>query len=420
MTEHKDQNGELRGFANLQILIILTYTFRAVMANYEQHGFRLFEEVSNFIESRVYHDKKNYFTLVGMFLLILFPIMSFAIEKLATTGFNRVILYFLIVSNMLLLLIYPIFVSFQVESPPLLAMYMTMVSTALLLKLISFHHVYHDNRILKRRFDKLGKTKDGADFNLFNLPKEVYEEAIKYPNNLTLSHFVSYLISPTCCYQLIYPRWGKRRISFILIRLIEFILANVGIVYLYYQYIIPVCQESTVHFKEHNYFMVLQNTLKISIPAAYLWLLFFYSFFHSYLNFFAELTQFGDRRFYEDWWNAKNLQEYWRKWNHPIHNFLIRHIYYTFRRRKISKSLCLLLTFLISAAAHEYLIIGVFRVCNMIAFTIMIINVPLMILQAKLRKIFSPNVNNISFWFGYLIIGQPFGILFCYYQFNLK
>ena len=139
--------------------------------------------------------------------------------------------------------------------------------------------------------------------------------------------------------------------------------------------------------REGNYFRVFYLTLTISVPAAYGWLIMFYSFFHSYLNLWGELTRFGDRRFYSDWWNAGNLSEYWRKWNFPIHNFLIRHIYYPLRRRQVNKAASLLITFLISAAAHEYIIIGVFRVVNFIAFTLMLVNVPLMIIQNKFKNV---------------------------------
>ena len=53
----------------------------------------------------------------------------------------------------------------------------------------------------------------------------------------------------------------------------------------------------------------------MAVPASYFWLVIFYSTFHVWLNFLAELSQFADRRFYSDWWNAGNLSEYWRKWN---------------------------------------------------------------------------------------------------------
>lgn len=40
----------------------------------------------------------------------------------------------------------------------------------------------------------------------------------------------------------------------------------------------------------------------LQVPNHLLWLMFFYWFFHSSLNFTAELLRFGDREFYKDWW----------------------------------------------------------------------------------------------------------------------
>ena len=58
----------------------------------------------------------------------------------------------------------------------------------------------------------------------------------------------------------------------------------------------------------------------------------------------------------------------------------MRHVYYPLRRRHISKPLALFITFFTSAVGHEYLMIGIIRDVNFIAFTIMIVNVPIMIL----------------------------------------
>ncbi len=149
----------------------------------------------------------------------------------------------------------------------------------------------------------------------------------------------------------------------------------------------PIARDSLEHFKNKDYLKILGDTLHMSVPAAYLWLLFFYAFFHSYMNFWGELTYFADRRFYHDWWNAGDLSEYWRKWNFPIHSFLMRHIYYPLRRRNTHKALSLFLTFFISAVAHEYLMIGIIRDVNFIAFTIMIVNVPIMVLQHELKEV---------------------------------
>jgi hypothetical protein len=37
----------------------------------------------------------------------------------------------------------------------------------------------------------------------------------------------------------------------------------------------------------------------VQIPNLYIWLLFFYSFFHCWLNMLAEVLRFGDREFYQ-------------------------------------------------------------------------------------------------------------------------
>jgi len=145
-----------------------------------------------------------------------------------------------------------------------------------------------------------------------------------------------------------------------------------------------------------------------------MWLIMFYLIFHCFTNFFAELTRFADRRFYSDWWNAGDLAEYWRKWNHPIHHWLIRHIYFPLIRRKFSPDSAKLLTFLFSAVAHEYVAVGTFRVFNCVSFMVMMVNIPLISLQKALKPVISKKYNNIIFWLSYAIIGQPFVLLMCY------
>ena len=44
-------------------------------------------------------------------------------------------------------------------------------------------------------------------------------------------------------------------------------------------------------------------------------------------NVYAELSGFEDRQFYQDFWNSTNFDEYSRKWNKLVHEFLYRHYY---------------------------------------------------------------------------------------------
>jgi diacylglycerol O-acyltransferase 1 len=205
------------------------------------------------------------------------------------------------------------------------------------------------------------------------------------------------------------------RKSFFAKRFFELFLGHLFGAYLIAQHMVPTAQAGAQAIAVGDYLEVLTETLNLAVPAAYMWLTIFYCLFHSYLNMWAELTRFGDRRFYSDWWNANNLSEYWRKWNHPIHNWLIRHVYYPLRRRKFSSTLCILVTFTVSAAFHEFLIVGIFSVVNFIAFILMMINVPAMILQRQLKNVISGNTNNTLFWLSYVILGQPFGVIFIFY-----
>jgi sterol O-acyltransferase len=36
--------------------------------------------------------------------------------------------------------------------------------------------------------------------------------------------------------------------------------------------------------------------------------------------------RFADRNFYDDWWNSSSFDQFARKWNKPVHEFLLRHV----------------------------------------------------------------------------------------------
>jgi len=87
---------------------------------------------------------------------------------------------------------------------------------------------------------------------------------------------------------------------------------------------------------------------------------------------------FADRQFYEDWvsfprfsipcrplstgfqWNSTSWDEFARKWNKPVHTFLLRHVYSATRKSyRISKASAMFVTFLVSALAHELVMVVV-------------------------------------------------------------
>lgn len=65
----------------------------------------------------------------------------------------------------------------------------------------------------------------------------------------------------------------------------------------------------------------------MALPNSVAWVIMFFACFEYLLNILAELTFFADRQFYKEWWNCKELGEYWRLWNLPVHNWFVRHCY---------------------------------------------------------------------------------------------
>jgi hypothetical protein len=55
----------------------------------------------------------------------------------------------------------------------------------------------------------------------------------------------------------------------------------------------------------------LGELLRLAIPSTFVWLITFYVYFHCTLNLFAEITRFGDRLFFKDWWNCTSFSRYW-------------------------------------------------------------------------------------------------------------
>jgi diacylglycerol O-acyltransferase-1 len=166
-----------------------------------------------------------------------------------------------------------------------------------------------------------------------------------------------------------------------------------------------------------NYFALLERLLKLSLPNLYLWLLMFFSFFHCFLNIMAELMRFGDRNFYRDWWNSLTLGEYWRLWNLPVHNWILRHLYGPLRSVGLDGGQSIYGVFFVSAFAHEYIISGSCHVFNVVAFFGMFGQAPMVVRMEWYKKFFSETqIGNVIFWVTFCIIGQPIAVMIYSYQ----
>merc|ERR1711988_10316 len=143
----------------------------------------------------------------------------------------------------------------------------------------------------------------------------------------------------------------------------------------------------------------------MAIPNLLVWLCMFYSLFHCWLNILAEVTFFGDRLFYKAWWNATRLDQYWRLWNLPVHNWLVRHAFFPALHAGLSKTQAMLVVFLLSAMLHEVLVSVPCRVIRMWAFLGMLAQMPLIWITKWLdRKMKGSQIGNVIFWVSFCVV----------------
>jgi len=225
----------------------------------------------------------------------------------------------------------------------------------------------------------------------------------EYPNNVNFSSFCYFLFVPTLCYEVEYPRTERIRWWYAIKEFIQYIGCILIDCVIFVQFLLPV-------FRENNHF-ILYDLLRIALPSFTIWLIGFYGIFHCLLNSAAEVLRFADRQFYLDWWNAEKLDEFWRKWNLIVHEWLLRHVYLeTIHSGKASKKTAVILTFFVSALMHEIAFIMGFQVIRPWLFLGMLVQVPLMLLSQLIVSILPPESRrrwgNIYVWCS-LFFGQP-------------
>ncbi|CAG11944.1 unnamed protein product, partial [Tetraodon nigroviridis] len=244
---------------------------------------------------------------------------------------------------------------------------------------------------------------------------------VSYPGNLTLRDMYYFVFAPTLCYELNFPRSPNIRMSFLLRRLCEMLFFTQLLVALTQQWMVPIIRSSMKPLEDMDMSRMAERLLRLAVPNHLLWLMFFYWFFHSSMNFTAELLRFGDRQFYNDWWNSETVTYFWQNWNIPVHKWCLRHFYKPLLRRGFSKIVSQSAVFFLSAFFHEYLVSVPLRMFRLWAFMGMIAQwkvgfdnidsshhqIPLAWFVGRFLR---GNYGNAAVWIS-IIIGQPFAVL---------
>ena len=240
--------------------------------------------------------------------------------------------------NLAVALVYPIVVINTMDCALVSSILACGSYTIIVLKLISYIQVNKWCRVISRRRFLINSQMDGnGDFfwkkrmkTVMNITEAKKEEAdmttsstsgqtVNWPDNLTVRDLLYFMLAPTLCYELNFPKTDRIRKFFLLRRALEVILGTNLLMALIQQWIVPNVIHSLVPFHSLNWGLTIERLLKLALPNHVIWLIFFYIYFHSFLNTVGELLNFGDRDFYHDWWNSPNLSSFWQNWNLPVH-----------------------------------------------------------------------------------------------------
>lgn len=198
------------------------------------------------------------------------------------------------------------------------------------------------------------------------------KEGVYYPRNVNLANFAYFVVAPTLVYETSYPRTRCVRKRYVAMYSVEVLFCAVIEYVLVRQFSIPIMLAGAKTDR------LWWFCIKLALPSFITWLVMFWMIFHCFLSIIAELTRFADRQFYREWWNATTIQQFWRTWNMPVHEWCVRHLYAeAVKLHHVSPEAAAFGTFLTSALLHEYVCAVAFGMIRPYMFCGMLVQVPL-------------------------------------------
>ncbi|KAJ3657088.1 hypothetical protein Zmor_016117 [Zophobas morio] len=172
------------------------------------------------------------------------------------------------------------------------------------------------------------------------------------------SNFFYFLFAPTLIYRDNYPRTNKINWKFVCRCFLE-----CTSVLFTYSFVLEAAYPSPERLIQKYTLSELVMTIAEVVPYGTLVILGnFVLILHSVQNLFAEITRFGDRLFYSDWWNEHSFVTWLAKWNLLVRDWFYYYVYRDFKQHIYdSTSVAIFGVLLVSSMAHDYAMFCCFR-----------------------------------------------------------
>lgn len=92
---------------------------------------------------------------------------------------------------------------------------------------------------------------------------------VQYPDNLSLKDLFYFLLAPTLCYELNFPRTDRIRKRFLIKRILEVLIGINIVMALFQQWMIPSVQNSLVPFSNMEFTKATERLLKLAVSLFF-------------------------------------------------------------------------------------------------------------------------------------------------------
>lgn len=232
-----------------------------------------------------------------------------------------------------------------------------------------------------------------------------------YPRNVNLINFIEFSCLPVLVYEPKYPRTTE--IDYV--NIIEKFFVIGGIIvfnwFLMEHFILPVVIRTISTPATPSVYA--EAMLETMVPLQIFVILCFYVVFECILGANAEVLRMADRETYSDWWNSTTFEEFSRKWNKPVHEFLLRHVHIEAQHwLGLPRGIAAVITFMYSIVAHEVVLLAMFGIFRPYLGFFSIFQIPLWYIMRS--PVFQGKVlGNIVFWTCLTIAWPLMTVLYC-------
>ena len=226
--------------------------------------------------------------------------------------------------------------------------------------------------------------------------------ATVYPENVNLKNFFRFSVMPVLVYEPRYPTRDTISVGYLMQKLCE-IVGLITLLWLVLEYHIHPSVRSLASGQLNDPVLIITEMIA---PVSCFFVLLFFIVFDCILPALAEVSGLADRGFYSDWWNSTMFEEFSRKWNKPVHEYLLRHVYAeSLYSLNLSKRNAAIFTFLVSIVIHEVIVIAITGIFRPYLAFFSLLQIPLQtVMRSSLFQ--GKRLGNIAFWTG-IICGLP-------------